>query len=83
MSQRQGHWAGATGRGSGPDQEAHLEDVVPGLHIGYVNPLAVDVRVVSIIAAWAQALEKGDRIKAGVPPCAIPAVWAPPSSGPG
>ena len=62
-------------RGSGPDQEAHLEDIVPGLHISYVNPLAVDVRVVSVIAAGAQALGRGDRIKAGVPPCAFPAVW--------
>lgn len=34
----------------------HLEDVVPGLHIGDVNPLAVDVCVVRVIAAWAQAL---------------------------
>lgn len=42
-----------------PDCEAHLEDVVPRLHIGYVNPLAVDVCVVGVIAAWTQALGKG------------------------
>lgn len=34
------------------DQKAHLEDVVPRLHIGYVNPLAVDVCIVGVIAAW-------------------------------
>ena len=42
-----------------PDPGPHLEDVVPRLHVGYVNPLAVDVRVVCVIAAWAQALGKG------------------------
>lgn len=45
--------------GGARDLEAHLEDVVPGLHVGYVDPLAVDVRVVSVIAAGAQALGKG------------------------
>lgn len=71
--------------GGAPDRETHLEDVVSGLHIGYVNPLAVDVRVVSVIAAGAQALGKGTGVKAGVlgtPQShpATPAIWAPPSS---
>lgn len=71
--------------GGAPDQEAHLEDVVSGLHIGYVDPLAVDICVVSVIAAGAQALGKGTGVKAGVlgtPQShpATPAVWAPPSS---
>lgn len=34
----------------------YLEDVVPRLHVGDVDPLAVDVRVVRVVAAWAQAL---------------------------
>lgn len=34
----------------------HLEDVVPRLHISYVDPLAVNVRIVCVIAAWTQAL---------------------------
>lgn len=41
----------------------HLEDVVPGLHVSDVNPLAVNVRVVSVIAAWAQALGEGTRVE--------------------
>lgn len=41
------------------EQEPHLEDVVPRLHICYVDPLAVDVRIVGVIAAWTQALGKG------------------------
>lgn len=52
--------------GSALDQEAHLEDVVPRLHIRYVNPLAVDVRIVSVIAAGAQTLGRGTGVKAGV-----------------
>lgn len=44
-----------------PDCEAHLEDVVPRLHVSYVNPLAVNVCVVGVVAAWTQALGKGER----------------------
>lgn len=50
---------GGEREGGVSDQEAHLEDVVPGLHIGYVDPLAVDVCIVRVIAAWAQALRTG------------------------
>lgn len=41
------------------EQEPYLEDVVPRLHISYVDPLAVNVRIVCVIAAWTQALGKG------------------------
>lgn len=51
----------------------HLEDVVPGLHVSDVNPLAVDVRVVSVIAAWAQALGKGTRVEVGC--CILLRAW--------
>lgn len=40
-------------------QEPYLKDVVPRLHIGYVDPLTVNVCIVGVIAAWTQALGKG------------------------
>ena len=44
----------------------YLEDVVPGLYVGDVNPLAIDVCVVCVIAAWAQALGEGTGAEVGV-----------------
>lgn len=41
------------------EQEPYLEDVVPRLHISYVDPLAVNVCIVCVIAARTQALGKG------------------------
>lgn len=54
----------SSGRG-GARTGAHLEDVVPGLHVSNVDPLAVDVRVVGVVAAWAQALGEGTRAQVG------------------
>lgn len=60
-----------------PDCGAHLEDVVPRLHISYVNPLAVDVCVVGVIAAWTQALGKGMKGEAASQshPTPIQGIW--------
>lgn len=41
------------------EQGPYLEDIVPGLYIGYVDPLAVNVCIVGVIAAWTQALGEG------------------------
>lgn len=38
--------------------QLYLEDVVARGHICDVNPLAVDVGIVGVVAAWPQALHK-------------------------
>lgn len=63
-------------------QEPYLKDVVPRLHIGYVDPLTVNVCIVGVIAAWTQALGKGVNTGRILKPLHIPlpptpeAVWA-------
>ena len=64
----------------------YLEVVVPGLYVGDVDPLAIDVCIVRVIAAWAQALGEGTGAEVGCcallrqPPHAHFSSLGPPSS---
>lgn len=59
----------------------HLEDVIPRLHISDIDPLAVNVRIVCVVAAWTQALGKGmkscssEKLYLRATPRTLEAVW--------